>query len=318
MSDSDIPNRFGPAIRWVLIVIALFVFFLLGAEEFKEGKYVSGGVFAALFVLTFVVAVKWEQIAALLGRDKVTLALIGVGLLCALGLGVVIGALLMRGGSPEAPRSTGRIVWNFDQMARGQANFLNLGRLNQDEIRVLGFGAHGKNTSKDPITEFSGYVRSDLTNARLPIFIVAENPDAPAQMNPFEPSHIPTRPEETFGIPGLADFDIVSHEQAMPQTGVDGIPISKFLREFGSFTVVLEYDGLKVEQQFSSEQIRKTIEKFEHDLNPQPTTIPRVTRRPNATPPLQPTLPFIAAPATPSSPAPAPTPAPPHDSKPKD
>src|SRR5262249_7968585 len=152
-------------------------------------------------------------------------------------------------------------------------------------------GAHGRNTSKDPITEFRGYVRSDLTNNRMPIFIMAENSDLPARPNLFEP-RIPTRPEETFGIPGLAELNIVSFEHAMPQTGVDGMPLSKFLREFGSFTVVLEYDGIKVEHQFTNEKIRKAIEKFENDLNPQRTTIPRVTRRPNAAPPLQSFLPF--------------------------
>jgi hypothetical protein len=182
----------------------------------------------------------------------------------------------------------------------GQANFLSMGRLNQGEIRVVGFGAHGENTSKDPITEFSGYVRSDLTNARLPIFIMAENPNATEPMNPFEPRFIPTRPEETFGIPGLTGFDIVTFEQAAPQTGVDGMPASQFLREFGAFTVVLEYDGLKVEHSFSNDQVRKAIDKFEKDANPKPITSPRVTRRPNATPPVQAFL-HLVPPAPPAA-----------------
>jgi hypothetical protein len=143
---------------------------------------------------------------------------------------------------------TGRIVWNFDQQLNGTANFLNLGRLNQDEIHVLGYGAHGRNTSPDPVTEFSGYVRSDLTNARLPLLILAQDSNAPAIPGPFPALDIPTKPEETYGIPGLADFDVVTHEQAMPTTGVDGMPLSRFLRDFGAFTVVLEYDGIKIEK----------------------------------------------------------------------
>jgi hypothetical protein len=305
MSDAAIPDRYGPAIRWAIAGIALFVFFLLGAEEFKDGKYVSGGIFAALFIVTFVIAVKWEQIAAFLGRDKVTLTLIGVGMLCALGLGLVIGALITRGSPTDAPKSTGRIEWNFKQMDSGQANFLNMIRLNQEEIRVVGIGAHGKNTSKDPITEFIAYVRSDLTNARLQIFIMAQNPDAPVIPTPFQPEQIPTRPEQTFGIPGLAEFDIVTYESAVMVQGVSGVPVSQFLREFGSFTMVLEYDGIKVERQFSNEKIKAAIETFERSLNPQRTTIPRVTRRPDATPPLQPVLPF---------PPPAPNPPPARDS----
>src|SRR5690348_11350590 len=156
-------------------------------------------------------------------------------------------------------------------MENGQANFLNLTRLNQEEIRVVGIGAHGKNTSKDPISEFHGYVRSNLTNARLPIFILAQDPNAPAIPTPFQPEMVPTRPGETFGIPGLADFDVVTFEKAIIAQGVDGVPVSQFLREFGSFTIVLEYDGIRVEQEFPSEMVRKAIETFEKTLNPQKT-----------------------------------------------
>lgn len=55
----------------------------------------------------------------------------------------------------------------------------------------------------------------------------------------------------------LAEFDIVTFEGAVINTGVDGVPVSQFLREFGSFTLVLEYDGLKIEQKFPADQIRK-------------------------------------------------------------
>jgi hypothetical protein len=307
--DSDIPNRFGPAARWVLVVIALFVFFLLGAEEFKDGKPVSGGIFTALFIATFIVAVKWVQIAAFLGRDKVTLALIGVGLLCALGLGVVVGVLLMRSGDGRSQTaSTGRITWNFDQIEEGKANFLNLIRLNQDEIRVVGVGVHGKNISNDPVSEFRGYVRSDLTNARLPFFIMAEEPSAAsATPNPFHPAQIPTRPEETFGIPALADFDVVTYEEAIITHGVSGIPVSQFIREFGNFTIILEYDGIRVEHKFTTAQINAAVKKLEETANPQRTTAPRVTRRPNASAPVQLALPV----PLPVIPVPAPALSPP-------
>ena len=128
---------------------------------------------------------------------------------------------------------------------------------------------------------------------------MAENPDTAGKPpNPFAPAFIPTRPEETFGIPGLAEFDIVTFENSVVQTGIDGMLLSEFLRNFGSFTLVLEYDGIKVEQQFSREQIDKAVKAFETSMNPQRTTIPRVTRRPNATPPLQASLPLpLPAPA---------------------
>lgn len=295
MADSDIPDRFGPAVRWVLAGIALFVFFLLGSEALENGHYRTGTVFFILFALTLAVTVKWDQIVRYLGRDKVTPILIVIAVALALGLGVVLTLLFTR--RPDLASSgaaTGRITWNFNDMDAGRAYFLAMGKLNQDEIRVFGFNARGRNTSKDPISEFSGYVRSDLTNARLPIYIMAENPNAPAQPNfLLDPVHIPTRPEETFGIPGLAEFDIVTHESAILQQGIDGMPVSQFLREFGSFTLILEYDGIKVARQFSNEKIRGAIAKFESEANPAArTTSPRVTRRPNATPPVPALLPF--------------------------
>jgi len=260
MADPDIPDRFIPAIRWVIVVIALFVFFLLGAEEFKEGKYVSGEIFSVLFIAALVVAVKWawfagkfREWALRLGGRKVTMLYLGLAIICAIGLGFSIGKLLGRSeaGVPSTTATsntdTGRIAWNFGQQARGEANFLNLGRLNNEEIRVVGFGAHGKNTSKDPITEFKGIARSDLTNEQLPIYIIAHDPKA-ADQGPFHSSEIPTLPEETFGIPGMAEFDIVTHKSSIIKTGADGVPVSKFLKEFGAFTVILEYDGLKIER----------------------------------------------------------------------
>jgi len=164
----------------------------------------------------------------------------------------------------------------------------------------VGFGARGRNTSPDPVSEFKGYLRSDLTNARLPILVLAQDPNAPDTPNPFQPIMIPTKPEETFGIPGLAEFDIVTFEGTVINTGVDGIPVSQFLREFGAFTLVLEYDGLKIEQKFPADQIRKAIDKFEKDITPKRTTSPRVTRRSDATPLRQPFLPMPLPPRPPA------------------
>jgi hypothetical protein len=51
-------------------------------------------------------------------------------------------------------------------------------------------------------------MRSELTNATLPIYIVAQDPDETKVQTCFAQATIPTLPEETYGIPGFADFDI--------------------------------------------------------------------------------------------------------------
>jgi hypothetical protein len=298
--DAPIPKSFWGAVHWTLQNHP-WIFFLVAIERLAERDFVLGAVFAAIFVADLFVASRWDEIGGYLQRRKSMLPHLALGAPGLLFLGISIGVLWSKGASLtiSVAGNTGRIIWNFDQMAAGQANFLNLSRLNQDEIRVVGFGAHGRNTSTDPISEFKGYVRSDLTNARLPILIAAEDPSAPAVPNPFQPAMIPTKPEETFGIPALAEFDIVTFEGADINTGVDGVPVSQFLREFGSFTLVLEYDGLKIEQKFPADQIRKAIDKFEKDITPKRTTAPRVTRRPDASSPRQSLLPLQLPPASP-------------------
>jgi hypothetical protein len=301
MSDADIPNRFGPAMRWVIAGIALFVFFLIAAEKFNEGQYTAGTINAILFVVTFIIAVKWTAMANAWARwrGKMSAFFVGLGLCGALALGIALGGLLNRPGQLGFPtQSTGRIVWSFDQPV--ESYFLAMTRLNDEEIRVGGFQAHGKNTSTDPISEFSGFVRSDRTNEQRPIYLSAQDlaPD-PTRPSYVPPMMIPTVPEETFGIPGLADFDIVTHDKPYMETGKDGVPLSQFLREFGGFTVILKYDGATVERHFSIEQIMAQIALLEKQSRPQNTSAPRVARKPTAKPPVQMLLPFVPAPAAP-------------------
>ena len=87
-------------------------------------------------------------------------------------------------------------------------------------------------------------------------------------------------PRETFGIPPFADFQIVTHEKPVIETGKDGVPITKLLNDFVPFTILLEYDGLKVERHFSREEVARQIEIFEKSINP--LSNPYVLRRATA------------------------------------
>ncbi len=220
-----------------------------------------------------------------------------IGLVGLLAVGVSIGGLIGRYGIREGPgvrtQTTGRIPWNFDQP--GDFYFLGITRLNDQEPRILGFQAHGKNTSADPISEFSGYMRSDLTNAQRPILLMAQEPTA----DPNRPSFmraplIPTLPDQTYGIPGLAEFDIVTFDKPSARTGIDGEPASQFMSDFGPFTIVLNYDGKTIERHFTIEQIKAQLALFKKQTFPQDGSTPRVTRKPTA-PPVQ-SLPLFPAP----------------------
>jgi hypothetical protein len=109
MSDADIPDKIGPAARWVVAGIALFVFFLVAVEKFNEGQYQPGFINAGLFCVTFIIAVKWNAIAAFVGAAAtyLFLALTGLGILAA---GVASGIYIGRRPIPIEQSAVGNIV----------------------------------------------------------------------------------------------------------------------------------------------------------------------------------------------------------------
>jgi len=275
MSD-EIPDTPDKAVQLFIGLIALG-FACGGGEVIMQGEIVLGVVGFLVAAFFSWASYKWIWLKSTIGgrlRDSIVEVATNAKWWVAfiLLIFICLNILPLLRGEPWFPHlsgnprlESGRIAWNFDQISEGKANFLNLIRLNQDEIRVVGVGVHGKNTSNDPISEFRGYIRSDLTNATSPFFIMADEPaNAAVPPNPFSPQQIPTKPDETFGIPGAADFDLVTYEDAVFQQGMSGVPVSQFLREFGAFTVVLEYDGIKIERHFcgrASQSRRRKIRK---------------------------------------------------------
>jgi hypothetical protein len=151
-----------------------------------------------------------------------------------------------------SPPNTGAIVWNFEDTAKGRGYFLNMQKPTGQDVLIVGFGAHGKNISDEPITDFDGYLRSDKTNEKLPIYILAFSADvANACTLP-----IPTLPSDTLGIPAFADFDVVTYKSPFYMNVLNqGVPLSKFLSEFVPFTVVLNYNGQKYQKHFSKADV---------------------------------------------------------------
>jgi hypothetical protein len=193
--------------------------------------------------------------------------------------------LTLRRGEPD----TGPLVWNFEQSARGAGYFLTMQKVSdQPEIRVISFGAKGKNNSDKPITKFNGYLRSEQTNVTIPIYLLAQEQDESKNLACFPHAWIPTSAEETYGIPAFADFEISSSEKPFIETGKDGIPLSKFLNDFVPFTVILEYDGTKYERRFTTEEVKRQIALLENISSP--PNSPRIARKPN--PKMAPPLPL--------------------------
>jgi hypothetical protein len=302
----EVPSRFGPALRWVVSFVVLGVLIYGASESFRGGNPRVGYVYAALAAVTFAAAVKWNAIAdfalrhASFARRRLPALVATFVFILSVVSSFLIGRYIGWGEGPTSP-AIGNVVWNFEQTARGAGYFLNMQkRSDQPELRVTGFGAHGKNNSSTPIESFKGRLRSDLTNAEIPIYVLAQDPDEQKLKICLAQPFVPTLPQETFGIPAFADFDIVTFEKGITLPGVDGMPLSKFMNDFVPFTIFLEYDGTKYERHFTKEEVLKQVSTFERTLDPQ--SVPRVVRRPTAKPAVPPTLQTLLSPDSPKAP----------------
>jgi hypothetical protein len=174
--------------------------------------------------------------------DLITIGLGGIAL-CA--LIALAGVLLLRfqqasghnADTSNAISSAPDISWSFDS-PEPRMYFLGLlsaasgagsepPKMGFNDVRVGGFQAQGKNNLGQPINRVSGYIRSDITNQSFPIYLVVDKEPVP--------------PEETYGIPALATFTVVTWGTILNMQK-DGMPVADFLRDFASFTFVFEYD----------------------------------------------------------------------------
>jgi hypothetical protein len=69
---------------------------------------------------------------------------------------------------------------------------------------------------------------------------------------------MPTPPEDTYGIPGFAEFDVTTNNK-VAGSDTTGIEASSFLRNFGPFTMILNYDGVSHRRRFNKEQIETEV-----------------------------------------------------------
>jgi hypothetical protein len=300
MADDAIPTRIGQALRTAAWISVPFICLLLAGERALDRQYLQAIGCLVLFPISVLVIVKWDNIGQRLRRQRTMLAYWVILILAAIVLGFCLSQIVSGQTTPTAVQS-GRITWSFDQP--GETYFLAMGNTNNQGLRIVGFQAHGKNNSSDPISEFSGVMRSDYTNAERPIYIMAQEANASVRP-PIGPQFMfATKPEDTFGIPPLTDFDIQTHPNTFYDYTKDGEPVADFFRNFGAFTIILKYDGATIERHFTVDQVKAQLALFEKQTNPQATNMPRVTRKPTAPP--APALPFMLPPAQAPQPPPA-------------
>jgi hypothetical protein len=132
-------------------------------DSLRANNLAAAAIYSVAALITFVVAVKWRQIGRFT-KEKGSFALNCVVILAAIAAIFTAGMFVGRRAF-LTPAAIGDITWNLEQTSQGAGYFLGMTRLNTDEIRVIGFQAHGKSNSRKPIEHFTGFMRSELTRA---------------------------------------------------------------------------------------------------------------------------------------------------------
>jgi len=297
MSDGPAPTTWDTAAPSLLWGVFAFAFGFEGVAMLFEGKLILSAIGIVAAIGLTAIAMKWKKIAALSPRLSKTTTLVAtdarawIVIMLLLFSSIAGPNIYTRVANLNDNGQVGNIIWNFEQTARGIGYFLTLQHIN-NEIRFINFGAHGKNISNNPISKFRGYLRSDLTNAQLPIYLLAQSAEAITALACFPNPRIPTLPDETFSIPPHADFEITTFNKTFIETGKDGIPIDMFWKNFGPFALILEYDDVHFQRHFSRKEIQGQIDMLIKSLDPKSN--PFVLRKPNASPaslaPLEPLI----------------------------
>jgi hypothetical protein len=166
---------------------------------------------------------------------------------------------------PTWPSKTNRITWNFEDQQHPPF-FLAFEKTNtMDAPALFGFQAHGKNNSDKPILNISGVVRSLITNKEFPIKIVAEG--------------FYVDPKDTNGIPPFSEFDVTTMDG--PVNVVNGQIVSRSVKmnDFAEFEFEFDYDGNKFVRKFTKDEIDGQRQMFSNILDPNKSSVPRVTRK---------------------------------------
>ena len=140
-------------------------------------------------------------------------------------------------------KNSDKIHWDYDKWP--DTAFLELQRSPDSPgypIWVLSFRVIGTNTSDEPISQFSGLIRSKTTNITVPLMVL------------LRPSGGLVHPHETNGVPSKSEF-VMHAVLPMEAPPKDGMSAAKFLRDFGDFLLVFNYDNKVSTRHFEEKDI---------------------------------------------------------------
>jgi|SRR5882724_7983814 len=195
-------------------------------------------------------------------------------------LGVVVFAMVALGGviwqskvvksetatvvASKPPATTEKISdfeWGFERTPGYY--FIGMSPDPDQKLLVHFFQAQGHNRTGDPLTKVDGYVRSDRTGQKYPIYF-----NVP-------PGATRASPSEINAIPVDAIMDV--RAPFLPNDGL--MPMKQFLAEIVPFTFFFEYDGKTYRRAFSVDDIEPLIRQYEQDIRKSSVKPPQMSRK---------------------------------------
>jgi hypothetical protein len=149
-------------------------------------------------------------------------------------------------------RAKGPIIWTFGD---GPHPIFGMRGGGAERPLISTFQLTGNNRSDEPISNIDGFLRSNITNKKLPLF--------------FQINGKYVRTIDTNGVPPHADFMIVvpfTDDQAKFETIT--IPSDQFLSEYGNLTLSVTFEGRGSPyiRNFPRGELAGVIDEFEKSL----------------------------------------------------
>jgi hypothetical protein len=203
----------------------------------------------------------WYFIAPCLAVAVVALAAagFGIGLRSATKIATTSFVIGPPTATPKSPMSD--FEWGFERYPGYY--FIGMSADVDQKLLVHFFQAQGRNKTGNPLTKVDGYVRSDRTGQKYPIYFNV--PPGATRASPSEINAIPVDAIIDLRAPFLAN---------------DGLmPLKQFLAEVIPFTFFFEYDGKTYRRSFSLAEIEPLIRQYEQDIRKSSVNPPQMSKK---------------------------------------
>jgi hypothetical protein len=151
--------------------------------------------------------------------------------------------------------------WGFEKYPG--YDFIGMSADSDQKLKVHFFQAQGHNRTGDPITKVDGYIRSDRTGQKFPIYFNV--PPGATRATASELNPIP--------IDSIIDV----RAPFLPNDAL--MPMKQFLADIVPFTFFFEYDGKTYRRSFTLDEIEPFIRRYEQEIRKSAVQPPQMSKK---------------------------------------